>query len=259
MKIYLGIDVSKKHLDIDYAGQSSRIANSKKAIGCLLKSLPAEAMIICESSGGYEATLMSLTHASGVPIARLNALRVRNFAKAKGLLAKTDKIDARVMVAFAQAFDPAPQLPPDPCEQHLAALIKLRSHLLTQITQNTNFTDAASDPAVATIIARTVASLKKQVKNLTVLIAEKVRQSARLDAKVRRLEQVQGIGSLTASSLVALMPELGTLSDTQAAALAGVAPFNHDSGQFRGQRHIRGGRSQLRDCLKSQIRKIDLA
>jgi transposase len=190
-----------------------------------------------------------LAHASHRPIARLNARQVRDFAKAKGRLAKTDKIDAQILVDFAETFHPEPLDLPDPLQQELSALVKHRAHLLTQITQNNNLAETLVDKKLLALVARTVAFLRKQIDQLEALMADKVSQSPNLSAKIQRLQQVQGIGTLSATALVTLMPELGSLSDAQAAALAGVAPFNRDSGQYRGQRHIAGGRSQVRSVL----------
>lgn len=249
MKSYLGIDISKLHLDLSHAAPVKRLANTEKAILLWLKSLPPETTLVCEASGGYEALLLSLAHALRRPIIQLNARQVRDFARAKNRLAKTDRIDAGLIAEFAQTFQPKPLLRPDPLQEQLVALVKYRSHLLTQITQNNNLTQTLTDKSLLRLIAKTVAFLHKEVVQLEALMKTKIAASSDLRAKVDRLQQVQGIGVLTATSLVALMPELGSLSDTQAAALAGVAPFNHDSGQFRGQRHIFGGRSQLRSVL----------
>jgi transposase len=249
MKSYLGIDVSKLHLDLSHPAPAKRLANTEKAILPWLKSLPPETTLVCEASGGYEALLLSVAHALGRPIIQLNARQVRDFARAKNRLAKTDRIDAGLIAEFAQTFQPEPLPLPDPLHEQLLALVKHRSHLLTQITQNNNLTQTLTDKNLLRLIVKTVAFLQKQVAQLEALMQTKVAASPHLLAKVNRLQQVQGIGLLTATSLVALMPELGSLSDTQAAALAGVAPFNHDSGQFRGQRHIFGGRSQLRSVL----------
>ena len=246
MKTYLGIDISKLHLDLSDLAPAKRLANTEKAILPWLKSLPPETILVCEASGGYEALLVSLAHALRRPIIQLNA---RQFARAQNRLAKTDRIDADLIADFARTFQPKPLPLPDPLQDQLLALVKHRSHLLTQITQNNNPTQTLTDKHLLRLIAKTVAFLQKQVAQLEALIQTKVAASPDLLAKVNRLQQVQGIGLLTATSLLALMPELGSLSDTQAAALAGVAPFNHDSGQFRGQRHIFGGRSQLRSVL----------
>jgi transposase len=128
-------------------------------------------------------------------------------------------------------------------------MVKHRTHLLRQITQNQNLAETLSDKKLLALIAKTLAFLQKQAGHIQDLMAAKIDQSPELAAKVGRLQQVQGIGVITASSLVALMPELGSLSDSQAAALAGVAPFNRDSGQWRGQRRISGGRSHVRSVL----------
>ena len=249
MKIHIGIDISKLHLDLHHHQQSTQIPNTEKAIRRWLKSLPQDAVLVCEASGGYESLLITLAHASHRPIARLNARQVRDFAKAKGRLAKTDKIDAQILVDFAETFHPEPLDLPDPLQQELSALVKHRAHLLTQITQNNNLAETLADKKLLALVARTVAFLRKQIDQLEALMADKVSQSPNLSAKIQRLQQVQGIGALSATALVALMPDLGSLSDAQAAALAGVAPFNRDSGQYRGQRHIAGGRSQVRSVL----------
>jgi transposase len=249
MKSYLGIDISKLHLDLSHPTPAKRLANTEKAILSWLKSLPPETILVCEASGGYEALLLSLAHALHRPVIQLNARQVRDFARAKNRLAKTDRIDAGLIADFAQTFQPKPLPLPHPQQEQLVALVKHRSHLLTQITQNNNLTQTLTDKNLLRLIAKTVVFLQKQVAQLEALMQTKLAASPDLLAKVNRLRRVQGIGVLTATSLVALMPELGSLSDTQAAALAGVAPFNHDSGQFRGQRHIFGGRSQVRSVL----------
>lgn len=249
MKSYLGIDVSKLHLDLSHLEQAQRIENTEKAILPWLKSLPPEVILICEASGGYEALLITLAHAAHRRIAQINARQIRDFAKAKNRLAKTDSIDAQLIAEFGQSFHPKPLALPAAGQQELSILVKHRSHLLTQITQNNNLARTVSDKKLLRVITATVTFLRKQVAQLEALMKAKVSQTPSLETKIQRLEQVRGIGTLSATALVALMPELGTLSDTQAAALAGVAPFNHDSGQFRGQRHIFGGRAQVRSVL----------
>ncbi len=249
MKIYVGVDVAKGHLDIHHLEQDSQIPNTEKTILRWLKKLPPEAVLVCESSGGYEALLLSLAHAKGHPIIRVNARQVRDFARAKGLRAKTDRIDARLLTEFARTFEPNPLALPDPLQQELSALVRHRARLLVQITQNENMAETISDKQLLAVISKTIAFLQKQVEHLQTLMALKLDRSPALAAKVQRLQEVRGIGSLTATTLVALMPELGELSDPQAASLAGVAPFNRDSGQHRGRRLIAGGRKNVRTAL----------
>lgn len=249
MKIYIGIDVAKAHLDVHHLNQARQIPNREKAILRWFKSLPEEAVLVCESSGGYEALLLCLAHAKARPIVRINARQARDFARAKGLLAKTDRIDARLLAEFARTFQPQPMALPDPLQQELAVLVKHRTHLLAQIIQNQNVADTISDKKVLAFIAKTIAFLQKQVEQLETLMAQKLEQSPHLAARAQRLQEVRGIGQVTATALVALMPELGSLSDPQAASLAGVAPFNRDSGQHRGRRLIAGGRRNVRSSL----------
>lgn len=144
MKTYIGVDVSKLLLDVHKNGRAVQIPNTERAIGALLKSLPDDAMLVCESSGGYEALLVTQAHAAGRPIARINARQIRDFAKAKGRLAKTDTIDAEIITAFAQVFHPSPLSLPDPLQHELAGLAKVRSHIILQITQNNNLKETIS-------------------------------------------------------------------------------------------------------------------
>jgi transposase len=199
MKSYLGIDVSKLHLDLSHPAPARRLANTEKAILPWLKSLPPETILVCEASGGYEALLLSLAHAALRPIIQLNARQVRDFARAKNRLAKTDRIDAGLIADFAQTFQPKALPLPDPLQEQLLALIKHRSHLLTQITQNNNLAQTLSDKHLLRLIAKTVAFLHKQVAQLEALIQTKVAASPDLLAKVNRLQEVQGIGVLTAT------------------------------------------------------------
>lgn len=249
MKTYLGIDISKLHLDTSHLGRPAQLANTDKAIALWLKSLSPDVILAGEASGGYEARLIAQAHARHHPIILLNARQVRDFAKAKNRFAKTDPLDAALIAEFAQTFQPAPLARPDPATDHLRALGQHRTHLLAQITQNTNFALTVTDAKLRRLLAKTVAFLRKQVAELAVLMQAQQAHSPLLHQRIARLEQVQGVGSLTATTLVALMPELGSLSDPEAAALAGVAPFNCDSGQYRGRRHLRGGRSTVRSAL----------
>ena len=187
MQSYLGIDVSKLHLDLSHVGHSGRIGNTQKAITRWLKSLAPEVVLVCESSGGYEAFLISLAHAASRPIVLLNARQVRDFAKAKNRLAKTDRIDAQLIASFAETFHPKPLARPDPRQQQLGALVKHRAHLLTQITQTNNLAQTVSDKHLLRVITKTAAFLEKQVAQLEALMAAQVAQSVELLARVDRL------------------------------------------------------------------------
>ena len=246
---YLGIDVSKLRLDTHHLGVAAQLPNAPKAIRSWLKSLPPAVTLVCEASGGYESDLIAAAHALARPIVLLNARQVRDFAKAKNRFAKTDPIDAALIAEFAQTFAPKPLSPADPATTQLAALLKHRAHLLAQVTQNQNFAATVAEPKLRRLIAKTVAFLRQQIRQLEALMRAQQSACTELSQKITRLTQIQGVGTLSASAFVALMPELGTLSDPQAAALAGVAPFNRDSGQFRGKRHISGGRSAVRSAL----------
>ena len=144
MKVYLGIDVSKLQLDLSYLNQAHQIPNTAKAIGRWLGGLPAEVVLVCEASGGYEALLITLAHGAKRPIIQINARQVRDFAKAKNRLAKTDRIDAALIADFAQTFQPPPLALPDACQQELCALVKHRARCSLEITQNNNLAQRPS-------------------------------------------------------------------------------------------------------------------
>jgi transposase len=162
MKIHLGIDVSKLHLDIQYLQQSRQIPNTPTALRRWLQSLPPEVFLVCEASGGYESRLLTMAQAAGRPIARVNARQVRDFARAKGRLAQTDQIDAATLVDFADTFRPQPWPVPDPVAQELSALAKHRVHRLRQVTQNRNLAETIADKKLLAVIRKTVAFLQNR-------------------------------------------------------------------------------------------------
>ncbi|CAN5820529.1 hypothetical protein BH09VER1_BH09VER1_47030 [soil metagenome] len=178
----------------------------------------------------------------------INPRQVRDFARAKGQLAKTDRIDARLLSAYGAALRPKPTQPIEPALQKLAAYSTRRRQLVGLRSAEKNRL-LRCDPLLAASHRQTIAFLHRQILQIDQAMARLVRASARLTAKVQAFSVVQGVGFLTATNLLATLPELGSLSKNQAASLAGLAPFNRDSGLFRGQRYIHGGRSSVRDTL----------
>ena len=247
--VHLGVDVSKNTLDIWQDNACLRLPNQKRPVRAWLKTLPAHAQVACEASGGYERLLLEECHRAGRPVLRLNPRRVRAFAQASSVLAKTDRIDARLIGEFARILSPQPCPAPDPVQAQLARLIAYRQQLCAQITQNSNLLETDHQGLLAPFVQATLKALKATLAKVDKRIGALAKESSPLQDKIARLCQVQGFGSLTASTLISLMPELGSLSDARAAALAGVAPLNHDSGSFQGKRHISGGRCRLRSCL----------
>lgn len=250
---YLGADISDSHIDL-YApmvpGLPARIANDKKAISRLLKKLQALPGIhlICEATGGCERTLRQACHHAGLPISVLNPRQVRDFARARGHLAKTDQIDARILSEFGSILRPKTTDPINPRLQKLATLSTRRRQLLDMRSAEKNRSHRA-DPALAASLRASISFLTRQIAVLDRSMAALVKECSLLRAKLLAMTSVHGIGPTSALALLASLPELGSLSKNQAASLAGLAPFNRDSGSFRGQRHIHGGRTPVRNAL----------
>ena len=230
-----------------------RIANTPVALTRWLKQLsksPQHAVIhfVCESTGGCERALVRACHQAGLAISVLNAQRVRQFAKAQGRLAKTDKIDARLLRQFGERLTPAADEPLEPLLAQLAVHSARRTQLIEMRTAEKNRARRA-DPVLAGSYRTIIAALNRQIASCEALLAQVVKSCARLRAKLAALAAVKGMGITSATALLAALPELGRLSKNQAAALAGLAPFNRDSGLLRGHRHIQGGRQPVRQAL----------
>jgi transposase len=250
---YAGVDISKEALDVSLAGQSPvRYANDAAGIAQLikaLKKLPEPARVICEPSGGYERELLAALWAAGIAVSLVNAARIRAFARAQGLLAKTDQIDASVLREFGELLRPETLEAPSPQRQRLAALVQRREQLVTILSTEEQRLAQARDAVVRKMGQSLIKELQAQVAQLEELIEKQIDDDDTLKGQSERLQQVKGIGKVTASTLLAELPELGKLSRNEAGALAGVAPYNRDSGALRGRRTIRGGRVKVRRVL----------
>jgi len=249
---YLGADIAQNHLDLhgEIPGLPPRIANTKTALSKLLKQLLHQGgvHIICEATGGCERLLVAACHQAGLAISVLNPRQVRDFARAKGQLAKTDAIDARILCAFGRTFAPSPTRPLPSGLLKLAAFTARRQQLIAMRTAESNRLRRA-DPLLLAFHRSLLRSLDKQLELIDAALARIVTSCPRLHAKITTLTKVKGMGPTSAIALIASLPELGSLSKNQAASLAGLAPFNRDSGLFRGQRHIHGGRINVRSAL----------
>ena len=249
---YIGVDVAKLSLAVQLLDQSWSLANTAQGHAELvarLRALPGSAHVICEATGGYEQPLARALHAAGLAVTVVNPRQVRDFARACGRLAKTDRIDGQVLTEFGARLQPPADPAPTPGQAEFAELVQARQDLIELITAETSRSDHCTVPALRKLAAARLSFLEKQRAALDRLIDAHVATQETLAAKAAQLERVQGIGRVTAFTLLALLPELGAVTDGQAAALAGVAPFNRDSGDYRGQRHIAGGRSAVRRVL----------
>lgn len=250
-----GIDVSKSHIDIAVWPEDTaplRLALDDpgcwdKLAGWLTEHVVERVGL--EASGGYEIAVMDALQARGFAVHRFNAYRIRMFAKASGRLAKNDRADARVIAqATAVLTTQAPkqrarQLDP------LVERLSYRRRLTDWMMDCRNQLEHLKDKMLRRRIQRRTASLARELKELDADLAQTVAQCSEWHELARRLQTVPGVGPVLAHTLIALLPELGTLSGRQVASLVGVAPFDHDSGGARGQRHIHGGRGPLRQVL----------
>lgn len=251
---YLGLDIAKLTLDLSpITGRSGHTFNNHPAghrrLIKLLGSTATPVHLICEASGGYERSLLQALHTAQIPLTLINPRQARDFARASGVLAKTDRIDAQVLAAYGQAFQPAPTPAPAPAQTRLKALVNRRQELVELLKNEQLRAEHHRDRFVAREARSLRRTLQKHLDQLEEEITTLERSQARLHEQVDRLSSVQGIGRRTAWLLLAALPELGTLDRGQAAALAGVAPYNHDSGPYRGQRHIAHGRALARQAL----------
>ncbi len=249
--VYAGLDIAKASLQLHLQGKSYDLPNTAAGHAQLRKRLAAlpGIHVICEATGGYERAVVAALHAAQVPVSVLNPARVRQFARASGELAKTDPIDAALLTAFGQAFTPAPTPPRTATELKLAALVTRRGQLLELRIAETQRADTCADRELGQLFTAWLAQVEKQIAKVEALIEALLKAQAPLAGQVQRLDDIMGVGRLTAVMVLATMPELGTLNRRQAAALAGLCPYNRDSGQWAGKRCISGGRAEVRRAL----------
>ncbi len=250
--VYIGIDVAKAHLDVAWAQTVRRLPNQRSGHAALIrwiKQSTSPVQLICEASGGYEQALLESLEKSALKVTLVQAVRVRQYARATGILAKTDKIDAKVLAAFGSAIKPQPMSPRSVEQKRLRQYEAQRRHLSRILVAEENRLAQLSCAELRTLSRSLMSKIKNQIETLDRRIGELIAQDQTLWEKAQKLTAISGVGARTAALLLAQMPELGQLNRRQAAALAGLAPFNHDSGSIRGKRAIFGGRRALRSGL----------
>lgn len=244
----VGCDVSKHHLDLFDRGVSERIENTSAACAALATRLGGR-FVVFEATGGYDRALRDALSAANVRFARVNPGRARDFARAAGFLAKTDKVDARMLANFGQALKPAAEPAANPVCERLSDLVKRRDQLVKMRAQERVRRSETPLGALRADIEDHLAWLDARIKRIGAEISALCATDAPLKRAIARLKTAPGVGQVTATVLTALMPELGARSPKTIAALAGLAPLNADSGQMRGQRRIKGGRRRVREAL----------
>ena len=251
--VSVGIDVAKRRLDVHVlpSGEAFDVPNDGNGVARLRARLAglAPALVVLEATGGYEVALVASLAAEALPVAVVNPRQIRDFARATGRLAKTDRADAAALALFAERIRPVPRSLPDAAAQALMELVARRRQVLGMIVMETNRRHAARDPRVLAAIDATLSLLRSQLADLDRDIDAVVRASPPWRETVGLLTSVPGIGDVTARTLIAELPELGSLDRRRLAALVGVAPVNQDSGLQRGHRAIAGGRTSVRNAL----------
>lgn len=250
--VYVGLDVAKAQLDLAVlpTGETWQIPNSEAAWPALIARLQALApvLIVLEATGGYEHAVLSALAVAGLPVVAVNPRQVRDFAKALGILAKTDPLDAAVLARFAADIRPPVRPVPDDATADLAALLLRRRQLVDMLIAERHRL-AQARRSVRRSLEHHIRWLEQRVRDLDDDLTTRIHQTPVWRAKDDLLRSVPGVGPIVARTLLAGVPELGTLSHRALAALVGVAPFNRDSGRRRGRRTIWGGRSHVRAVL----------
>jgi transposase len=250
--LYVGLDVAKRSFVLHLPGQTLELTQEARAYARLLRLLAKcgrPIHVVLEATAGYEQPIVRTLHEAQIPVSVVLPSRVHAYARARGQHAKTDPIDAALLSAYGEAIKPAPTPPRTPREQVLLEASRQRQQFVELLTQLKNQAAHATSPeaqkrnrAAQRALALQVAACERQWRTL-------VAAEPQLKQRVQRLQEVDGVGPIVAGVLLAEMPELGSLTSEDAAALAGVAPYNRDSGPFRGTRRIAGGRSAVRRAL----------
>jgi transposase len=248
-----GIDVAKDHLDVHLLPQEQAFSCARDAQGleALARQLrqAAPELVVMEATGGYQLAVVAALTAEGFKVAVVNPRQVRDFAKAMGLLAKTDKIDAYAISRFGQAVQPQCRPLPDEQEQVIKELMARRGQLIKMKTAESNRLEHARAYRVRQGITMMMNAIQRQIDKIDEDLDKTIRNSPIWRQKDQLLQSVPGVGPQTSRMLLAALPELGQLNRRQIASLVGVAPMNHDSGTLRGKRMIRGGRADVRTAL----------
>lgn len=255
-KVIVGIDVSKKRLDVAIrsTGELLSFEHDEAGIQTLVERMLSEgaSLVVLEATGGMEASLAATLALKGVAVAVVNPRQVRDFAKATGKLAKTDAIDAAVIAHFGEAVGPEPRPLPDESQSLLSAIVVRRRQLIEMLVMEDNRL-ATTPYKLKKEVQEHIEYLKRRIKDSDKDLQKAIKSTPLWREKEDLLRSVPGVGPVLCATLIASLPELGKLDRKQIAALVGLAPFNHDSGKYKGKRCIRGGRAEVRQPLYMAI------
>ena len=248
----IGVDIAKHKLDVSFSDQRGvSCENNQSGFKLLLKEIEnkSQTRVVMEATGGYEKPLAHFLQDHGVAVSIVNAKRVRDYAKALGLLAKNDVIDAKVIRMFADAVNPKLLPAANDTQQALDAQVHRGEQLVKQRAMEKQHQETVGNKDAGRFIKRTITFLDKEIERIEKTIKALIKADSTLTEKVDRLSAIKGIGDITALTLIADLPELGQLSNKEISALVGVAPFCRDSGTQKGKRTTWGGRIQVRSIL----------
>ena len=252
-QMFVGIDVAKDRLDVHYrpSGEAFAVARTGEGVADLAERLRVAGphLIVLEATGGFEQVVAAQLAGAGLPLAVVNPRQIRDFARATGRLAKTDRVDAAVIAHFAQAVRPPLRPLPDEQARLLGELVTRRRQVIEMMTAESNRARQIETKRLKKRIERHRSTLQAELTEIDRELDETIRGTPIWRERENLLKSVPGIGDVVARTLIAELPELGTLDRRKIAALAGVAPFSRDSGTMRGKRMIWGGRSQVRGAL----------
>lgn len=252
-RMFVGIDVAKDRLDVHIrpSGEVFTVARDGEGLSALTARLSelAPQLVVLEATGGFEVTVASALAAAQLPLAVVNPRQIRDFARATGKLAKTDALDAAAIAHFAEAVRPPPRPIADEQARALGELVSRRRQVVEMIVAETHRRRQLSQRRLLKRLDRHLAMLQRELTEIEAELGDAIRGTPVWQENEDLLKSVPGVGNATARTLLAELPELGTLGRRQIAALVGIAPFNRDSGTMRGKRTIWGGRASVRTAL----------
>lgn len=247
-KHYCGIDVSKKKLDVYFKGKVKQYDNTIKGIEKLM-AWAKEAHYVLESTGGYERSAAGYLRERHQDVSIVNPQRVRDYAKSNGQFAKTDKLDAQAIYQYAKNINPRKSLLPSASYRRLCVLIDRRLQLINMRVAEQNRSDMVMDDVMIKRIEEHIKQLNHQIALIETELQELWINDPSLNKKISAMTKICGISNITALTILAHLPEIGHLNKQEAAALAGLAPYNRDSGGYKGKRFVYGGRAKIRTAL----------
>lgn len=250
--VFVGVDVSKDQLDVAVGmdGPAWTVANDEAGIATLLEDLSARscALVVLEATGGFEVAVTTAMAAAGLPVVVINPRQARDFARATGQLAKTDRLDARILALFAERVRPEPRPLPTVAARLLDALLTRRRQLIAMILAERNRLGFAPAP-LKKPIEKHIRWLQRELQNVDSDLGKTIQSSPVWRARETLFQSVPGIGPVVSRTLIAELPELGSLNRKQITALVGLAPLANESGKHKGRRMVFGGRASVREAL----------